>query len=225
MAATLFLSTIPLVNAAPEPTPPNPPPARTPTDPANPPPPPPGAAKPSPGPGIHPPKPDGEHKHESKVAELLANIQPLSNSNVRGTALFEQAGGDAVKVTVKVGGLEANSKHAIHIHEFGNLSNADGTSAGGHYNPDGHPHGLPDAETGKRHPGDFGNLEADGSGNATLVLTVEGLSLAHGKNAIIGRAVIIHAKPDDGGQPTGNAGDRIGGGIIGVSKAKAPPAK
>jgi superoxide dismutase, Cu-Zn family len=92
----------------------------------------------------------------------------------------------------------------------------DATSAGGHFNPEGHPHALPDQE--KRHAGDFGNLKADGDGNATLTLTVDNITLNCGGHGILGRAVIVHAKPDDGGQPTGNAGDRIGAGVIGLSK-------
>lgn len=36
--------------------------------------------------------------------------------------------------------------------------------------------------------------------------------------------MIVHAKEDDGGQPTGNAGDRIAAGVIGISKdAMAKP--
>lgn len=34
------------------------------------------------------------------------------------------------------------------------------------------------------------------------------------------RTVIVHEKPDDGGQPTGNAGDRVGEGVIGIAKPK-----
>jgi len=197
IATAIFLSSVPLVSAAPEdPVPPPPPPAHAPGD--------------KPGPK-HPEHPGKE------IQELIAVINPVGDSKVKGTVLFEKDG-EKIKITAKIGGLEANSKHAIHIHEFGNLSSNDATSAGSHFNPEGHDHGLPAGGDEKRHAGDFGNLEADADGNAVLTLTVDNLSLAHGPNAIIGRAVIVHAKPDDGGQPTGNAGDRIGAGVIGVSK-------
>jgi Cu-Zn family superoxide dismutase len=88
-------------------------------------------------------------------------------------------------------------------------------SAGGHYNPENHQHGLP--ETEMRHAGDLGNLEADSEGKATLERTVSNISIAGMKNPIIGRGVIVHAKVDDGGQPVGNAGGRIGCGVIGVA--------
>ena len=152
----------------------------------------------------------------SEVTELIAAIAPVGGSNVSGSVLFEQASG-GVKVTAKIGGLEPNTKHGFHIHEYGDTTALDGSSAGGHYNPEGHDHALPTEKM--RHAGDLGNLEADAEGNAMLEITVDNVSLAGDMNPIIGRAIIIHAKPDDGGQPTGNAGDRIGAGVIGISSA------
>jgi Cu-Zn family superoxide dismutase len=75
---------------------------------------------------------------------------------------------------------------------------------------------LPTQET--RHAGDLGNLEADGDGNARLSLTVKNLDLCVGPRGILGRSVIVHPKPDDGSQPTGDAGGRIGAGVIGIAK-------
>lgn len=149
------------------------------------------------------------------LSKLVAVINPVGDSNVKGTVVFERMG-DGVKVTANVGGFEPNTKHGFHIHEFGDLGSPDATSAGGHFNPDGHDHALEDAEV--RHNGDLGNLTADGDGHATLTLTVKNIKLGAGKMGILGRAVIIHAKEDDGGQPTGNAGDRIAAGVIGISK-------
>ncbi len=156
----------------------------------------------------------------AETQELIAAIQPVNSSNVRGSVLFEKVSG-GVKVTAKVGGLEPNSKHGIHIHQYGDITADDGTSAGGHYNPDGHEHALPSES--RRHAGDFGNLEADADGNATLELTVDNISLTGDKNPIVGRAVIIHAQRDDGSQPSGNAGDRIGAGVIGIGSAEPEP--
>ena len=149
------------------------------------------------------------------IAKLIAIIKPVGDSRVEGSVLFVKT--DAgIKITAKIGGLTPNAKHAIHIHEFGDLGSDDATSAGDHFNPDGHPHAMPDKE--ERHAGDMGNLEADDKGNAVLDLTVKNITLDMGPRGILGRAVIVHAKPDDGGQPTGNAGDRIGAGVIGLSK-------
>ncbi len=150
------------------------------------------------------------------VSELVANIQPASGSNVKGTVVFKKVSG-GVEIMVNVGGLEPNSEHGFHIHEFGNINAIDGASLGGHYNPEGHQHALPDQ--GERHAGDFGNLKTDNDGNVSTTITVNNLTLAGPMNPIIGRGVVIHAKKDDGGQPSGNAGERIGMGVIGVSKA------
>jgi Cu-Zn family superoxide dismutase len=118
-------------------------------------------------------------------------------------------------VVAHVEGLNPGQKHAFHIHQFGDCSSPDAMSAGGHYNPEGHEHGLPDKE--QRHAGDLGNLQADDSGKAHHEITVKNVTIAGTKNPIIGRGVIVHAKPDDGRQPVGNAGARIACGVIGVA--------
>ncbi len=145
----------------------------------------------------------------------IAVLQPASGSNVSGWIKFTQ-GTDGVIVEADVMGLTPGL-HGFHIHEFGDASAADGTSAGGHFNPCEMEHGSPSAE--KRHVGDLGNLEADASGHATLRMTDKWLSLC-GPKGICGRSVIIHAKADDmATQPTGNAGARVAIGVIGVAKA------
>ncbi len=110
-------------------------------------------------------------------------------------------------------------QHGLHIHELGDCGDA-GKAAGGHYNPDSTKHGyLPkDGFTGA-HAGDLGNIEVRADGTGTLSLTVPGLTVADGLHAIAGHAVILHEKADDFGQPTGNAGGRIGCGIL---EASAP---
>lgn len=146
--------------------------------------------------------------------QALAVLNPTDGNKCRGIVRFtEDARG--VKVVADIQGLTPGQKHAIHIHQFGDCSAPDGMSAGGHYNPEGHEHGLPEKE--KRHAGDLGNLQADDQGKAHHELTVNNISIAGVKNPILGRAIIVHAKVDDGGQPVGNAGGRIACGAIGVA--------
>ncbi len=170
----------------------------------------------------HGPHGKGMHDRMPGFTKLIAIIHPVGGSSVKGSVSFERAEG-GVKVSAQVSGLTPNSKHGFHVHEFGDLGSPDATSAGDHFNPDGHQHALPDKDM--RHAGDFGNLEADADGNAALELTVPNLRLGPSPHGILGRAVIIHAKEDDGGQPTGNAGDRIGAGVIGISKDGVPMKK
>jgi Cu-Zn family superoxide dismutase len=152
------------------------------------------------------------------ATELVAVLAPTEGNPTAGVVTFKPVEKGKVEIEAKLTGLPPNSTHAIHIHQYGDLTSKDGKSAGDHYNPMHHPHALPDKEN--RHAGDFGNLETDENGNATFKLTVDNISLAGRMNPIIGRGIVVHAKPDDGSQPTGNAGDRMAVGVIGVRNPK-----
>jgi superoxide dismutase, Cu-Zn family len=154
----------------------------------------------------------------ASINRAVAVLRPTEGSNVLGIVLFEQQG-DSVKVTADVRGLPPNSTHGFHVHEYGDATSADGSSAGSHYNPDKTPHGIP-GQSDHMHAGDLGNLKTDASGTAHYEATFNTFSIAGMKNPIIGRGVVVHEKADDGGQPTGNAGGRVGVGVIGVA---APP--
>lgn len=151
----------------------------------------------------------------SSVTQLVAVLHSTAGNKAHGVVKFYQAG-PLVKVVADIEGLNPNQLHAFHIHEFGDCSSPDGSSAGGHYNPEGHQHGLTSAS--QRHAGDLGNVQADAEGKAHYEISVDNISLVGMKNPIIGRGVIVHAKTDDGGQPVGNAGPRIACGVIGVAK-------
>jgi superoxide dismutase, Cu-Zn family len=146
--------------------------------------------------------------------QAVAVLHPTSGQHCHGVVRFTQDG-ESVKVVADLEGLTPGQKHAFHIHQYGDCSSPDGMSAGGHYNPEGHQHGLPDTES--RHAGDLGNVQADDQGKAHYELTVTNVSIGGTKNPIIGRGVIVHAKVDDGTQPVGNAGGRIACGVIGIA--------
>jgi superoxide dismutase, Cu-Zn family len=162
---------------------------------------------------------DHEHDHEAgapKLAHAVAVMHPTAGNSARGVVRFHEHDGK-VHVVAHIEGLGAGTTHAIHVHEFGDCTSADGTSAGGHYNPKGHDHGLPDQE--ERHAGDLGNLTADENGVAHYEITVSNISIAGKTNPILGRGVIVHERADTGAQPVGDAGGRIACGVIGVAKA------
>jgi Cu-Zn family superoxide dismutase len=151
------------------------------------------------------------HKGPHKA---IAVLHALGDSGVKGTITFTQQDG-SVAVSGEITGLTPG-EHAFHIHEFGDCSSADGMSAGGHFNPEGKPHGGPHDE--ERHVGDLGNLKADDSGKAVVNLEDKMLQLS-GPHSIIGRSVIVHAKADDlKSQPAGNAGGRIACAVVGIAK-------
>jgi Cu-Zn family superoxide dismutase len=153
----------------------------------------------------------------SKVTYAIAMVEGLGDHKVKGKVTFTQKD-DGVEIVGEFSGLQPG-KHGFHVHEFGDCSMADGKCAGGHFNPEGMPHAGPD--DAKRHVGDLGNLEADGQGHASYKRTDSMIKLS-GPHSVIGRALIVHAKPDDfkTQQPPGNAGDRIGCGVIGIGDPK-----
>lgn len=166
-----------------------------------------------------------QHHQQARHAEhalhdldrAVAAIGPTEgNDGVSGTIRFEKVDG-GVRVTAYVEGLEPNSKHGFHVHQYGDATAADGTSAGGHYDPSGSGHHARPGAGEAHHAGDFGNLEANPEGVARYDRTFESLTIAGSEAPVLGRAVIIHAEEDQFDQPTGSAGARIGIGVIGVA--------
>lgn len=151
----------------------------------------------------------------AKITAAVAVLYPTQGSSVHGTVRFTKVEG-GVRIVAEVSGLTPGL-HGFHVHEFGDATSADGSAAGGHFNPAHAAHGGPEAA--ERHAGDFGNLEADASGHAKLDRIDPALAL-DGPHSIIGRGLIVHAGPDDlKTQPTGNAGGRVACGVVGIAKA------
>lgn len=151
------------------------------------------------------------------VTSAVCVIAPTQvGQGCRGLVRFEVVKGGALRIVADVAGLSPNKAHGFHIHEFGDLTSPDAMSAGAHYALGGQPHGGPTSST--KHEGDLGNLVADARGEAHLELVVPGLSLSE-RAPVLGRAVIVHQGPDDlRSQPAGNAGARIGAGVIGIAR-------
>lgn len=147
------------------------------------------------------------------MMEARAQLQPTQGNQVTGTVVFRQET-DGVRIIAELEGFPGAGRHGFHVHEKGDCSAPDATSAGGHYNPHGTPHGSPDDPAEQRHAGDFGNIEADEDGRARYD-RLDPLIQLTGPESIIGRAVLVHADPDDlTSQPAGESGDRVACGII-----------
>ncbi|MBC7641238.1 MAG: superoxide dismutase family protein [Flavobacterium sp.] len=146
----------------------------------------------------------------SSSAENKLNVvfESKSKSNVSGMATFIEKNGK-VTFVAKLSGLNPGV-HAIHIHEKADCTAADGSSAGGHWNPTFKKHGKwGEAE---HHKGDIGNFTADGNGSGTITLTTDEwcLGCADETKNIIGKGLIVHQGTDDFvSQPAGNAGARV----------------
>lgn len=158
-----------------------------------------------------PPPAKAEAKPEATPPRTaVATLEAKNDSGVSGTVTFTESDGK-VAIVAEIAGLSAGD-HGFHVHEKGDCSAADGTSAGGHFNPHGADHGAPGAEV--KHTGDLGNVTAGEDGTAKHELSADWLTLGEGEHSIAGLAVILHEKADDFGQPTGNAGGRVACGVI-----------
>jgi Cu-Zn family superoxide dismutase len=106
-------------------------------------------------------------------------------------------------------------EHAIHIHTTGKCDPPEFATAGGHFNPEGHKHGL---ATKGGHAGDLGNMTVGQDGKAKINMVVSSVTLGEGANSLFkegGTALVIHEKADDlQSDPAGNAGGRIACGVI-----------
>lgn len=146
----------------------------------------------------------------------IAVVRAPHTGELMGYVWFTQKG-DQLEIQGKLKGLQANSTHGFHVHQFGDISAEDGTSAGGHYNPGDDPHGSPDNHQAGHHAGDLGNIQANAEGIAEFSKTVDFISL-RGDRSIVGRAIVVHSGRDDlKSQPSGDAGARIGLGTIGLA--------
>lgn len=141
-----------------------------------------------------------------------AIMQSASASLVSGKLELTPAAA-GVRIAGTIGGLPALGRFGFHVHESGDCSAVDGSSAGGHFNPTHQPHG--NAKIGAHHAGDMDNLVADAGGVAHVDTQLAGVTLGGGAMDILGRALVVHADPDDyATQPAGKSGARVACGVI-----------
>lgn len=148
------------------------------------------------------------NSNSSESKKLDITFESKSNSTVTGTASFVEKNGK-VTFVAKIAGLQPGI-HAIHIHEKSDCSAADGSSAGGHWNPTFKKHGK--WGVGEYHKGDIENFIADEKGNGTITLTTDEWCIGCGDATkdILGKGLIVHQGADDfTSQPSGNAGARV----------------
>ncbi len=153
--------------------------------------------------------------NESVTAAMVtatAELEARSDSNVSGELTLEQQNG-VVRIRGEIEGLTPGL-HGMHIHEVGDCSAPDASSAGEHFARDGAVHGAPTQSAGLHHTGDLGNIVATEDGVASVDVIDDALSLSGGESAI-GRALVVHSGADDlVSQPAGNSGDRVACGVI-----------
>ncbi len=131
-----------------------------------------------------------------------------------GEARFNQDQ-NGISVEVSATGLTPGL-HGTHIHMVGKCEAPDFKSAGGHWNPTAHQHGLENPQGA--HKGDLPNMNVGADGRGSLRFLIPGGVLQGADGALFdidGAAIVIHAGPDDmKTDPAGNSGDRIACGVI-----------
>jgi Cu-Zn family superoxide dismutase len=152
------------------------------------------------------------------VPALAQESTTVSVRDAEGTLVTELTlsdAGNGVLITGTVTGISPGA-HAIHLHEVGECT-PPFESAGGHYNPAGHDHGIlnPDGH----HAGDLPNIVMPEEGDGSIQIIAAGVTLASGADNSLrggdGTAIVIHAGPDDyRTDPAGESGDRIACGVI-----------
>lgn len=142
-------------------------------------------------------------------------------NNIRGFITFSQKTSKSY-VYIK-GELKSKLKglKGFHIHEYGDISDGCKT-CGSHFDTKNNQHG--DLNDKNSHTGDLGNILFNEKGVCKINIKTNKLTL-YGKNSILGRSLVIHAKKDDLGKydnkeskTTGNSGKRVDCCVIGLSK-------
>lgn len=146
-------------------------------------------------------------------SQAQVRIMATQGNEVSGQLMITSIG-NGVRLTGEISGLPHQGEFGFHVHERGDCTAPNAASAGDHFNPDGHPHGHP--STDERHAGDLSNLKANDDGIAQVDMESRNVTLGDGGvRDILGKAVIVHALPDDfTSQPAGGTGDRLACGVI-----------
>jgi Cu-Zn family superoxide dismutase len=148
---------------------------------------------------------------------VTVSLKDAMGKDVGTAKISDGAGGKGVKIAATLKGLPPG-EHAFHIHATAKCEAPGFTTAGGHFNPDNHHHGINNDQSPKPHAGDMANFTVGPKGTAKVSVVNDALTLGDGPNSVFtggGTALMIHAKADDlKSDPAGNAGDRIACGTI-----------
>jgi Cu-Zn family superoxide dismutase len=149
--------------------------------------------------------------HDTRAEATISSTYP--DTSVTGTATFETVNGKVKMMLNITAPSKANKTLAVHIHEHPGCGD-NGKDAHGHWNPTKVNHGKWGSDA--FHSGDIGNVELDGDGKGSKELETDRWTIGGDSTTnILNRSIIVHGGVDDfKTQPTGNAGNRIGCGII-----------
>jgi superoxide dismutase, Cu-Zn family len=145
--------------------------------------------------------------------DAVVQVAPTQGNTVTGSLALTGTP-QGVRITGSIQGLKPDAEFGFHIHEKGDCTAPDGSSAGGHFNPTQAQHGNPTGSS--HHAGDMLNIKSNSEGVAQVDVTAAGTTLHGDPNTdVMGKAIVVHESPDDyTTQPSGNSGKRVACGVI-----------
>jgi Cu-Zn family superoxide dismutase len=159
--------------------------------------------------GDEPAQPEPPAQPAPTMLKAKAELKAVKDDASMGTVTFEAGPEGQISIVGDFSGLKKNGVHAFYVHENGDCSNK-GKKVGKHLDPTKQKHGPPSSST--RHAGDFGNLNADESGNATFEMMTDSITLESDRaDSVLGRAIVVYAKKDN---KKGNPGAPLACGVI-----------
>jgi Cu-Zn family superoxide dismutase len=157
--------------------------------------------------------------HDETAPMVRASLRPTEGHMTSGVVELKEMPDGNLSVSVEVAGL-TEGEHGLHVHETGDCSASDASSAGEHFSPEDHRHGSPTDAV--HHAGDLGNVTADARGIAITSLETADLKLS-GPDSAVGRAVIVTTDEDDfTSQPSGNSGEAAACGVVRIIEERTP---
>lgn len=141
-----------------------------------------------------------------KFDRAIVKLRPIGDSKVCGVVLLEQQK-NGVLIQGNFNNLKAKS-HAFHIHQYGDITQKDGSNLGGHY------YGQNFTEGGKI-LGNLGNITKNGN-NHQYKDFIANLKI----DEIIGRSLVIHENQGSVKLTKFvSSGKKISMGVIGIANS------
>ena len=150
---------------------------------------------------------------EGKSGVAIVVMRPTAGHEASGTVLIRDNGKGGVTLQISLENLPAGTDHGFHVHEFGDCSAPDASSAGPHYDPTHNM--LGQHQHGMKPLGDLEDLSAGPDGKVSRTFDAPSLSVS-GENPIAGRGLLLHESAADPSDPMSSAGARIACGVIGL---------
>ena len=148
---------------------------------------------------------EGETEGDGMATVISAEVMDVDGNSL-GTVTINNTPSGVALVGIDLSDLP-EGEHGIHLHETGDCSADDFSSAGGHIAGEA-DHGV--LAQGGPHPGDMPNASVGSDGSLQQEVFLASLDIQTMISDSDGAAFVVHSGADDyESQPSGDSGDRI----------------